>query len=478
MATCYPAIDRTLVGGTWLTHEGPTLPIYRPADGTVLATVPRQGPAEVDVAARAAQEALGEWSSTDPARRSELLAGLARALRDDRENLAELISEDVGTPLRIARAVQVDLPIRVLETTAEVLAAKRFERSAGNSTIRQVPVGVVGAITPWNYPLHQSVAKVAGALAAGCTLVHKPSEVAPLALLRFAELVFHSDIPAGVYNQVSGLGVEVGSAIVEHPAIDKISFTGSTTVGREVGARAARALKRVSLELGGKSASVVLPGADLEAAVKATVSNAFLNSGQTCTAWTRLLVAEDDYEEAIALAASFTAVLEPRLGPLASQGQYDRVQRFIRNAVRDGARVVAGGEGAPPERPVGYYARATVVADVAPDSEIAQEEVFGPVLTVLRYRGLAEATEIANGTKYGLAGGVWGPYDAAIAFAASLRTGQVDINGAAFNPVAPFGGFKLSGVGRELGESGIDDYLETVSIQLPPAEVARSKEQR
>lgn len=472
--TTLPDTTRTLVAGGWFTEHTTSLPVYRPCDGSLLCQVPRQGAAAVDVAVTAAGDALPSWSQTAPETRATHLEQLADLIQEDAENLADLISDDVGTPVRLARAVQVDLPIQVLRSTAAALREMTTRRWVDHSQVVDVPVGVVAAVTPWNYPLHQSVAKLAGALAAGCTVVHKPSEIAPLALLRLGELLMRSDLPPGVYNQLSGLGTEVGELLVRHPGINKISFTGSTTVGRRIGAWAGENLRRVSLELGGKSASVVLPGADLGTAVRGTVNNAFLNSGQTCTAWTRLLVPREQLDEAVELAAARAQAVEPRLGPLVSAQQRDAVQEHLRRALADGARAAAGGLGSPPGREEGYFVRATVLTDVRPESAIAQEEVFGPVLCVLGYRDRAEATAIANGTQYGLTAAVWGPSEAAAAdFAVSLQAGQVDLNGAPFNPAAPFGGRKASGVGRELGQYGIRDHLETVSIQHPLEQISR-----
>ena len=337
------------------------------------------------------------------------------------------------------------------------------------------PIGVVGAITPWNYPLHQVVAKVAAALAAGCTVVLKPSEVAPLSAFALAEVFEQVGLPPGVFNLVTGLGPVVGEAIAAHPDVDMVSFTGSTAAGKRVMAVAADTVKKVSLELGGKSAFVVLDDADLGKAVKVGLANCFINGGQTCTAWTRMLVPADRYEEALDLLQAGAATYPvgaptgegTRVGPLANARQYERVVGFITAAVEEGARVVVGG----PERPAGldtgYYVQPTVLADVAPGSRVEQEEVFGPVLAVLPYDDEDEAAAIANGTPYGLAGGVFsGDQERAVAFARRMRTGMVDVNGGRFNPLAPFGGYKQSGNGRELGQYGLEEFLEVTSLQL------------
>jgi acyl-CoA reductase-like NAD-dependent aldehyde dehydrogenase len=340
------------------------------------------------------------------------------------------------------------------------------------------PVGVVACITPWNYPLHQIAAKVAPALAAGCTVVLKPSEVAPLNAFILAEVVHAAGLPRGVFNLVTGTGPEVGEALVRHPEVDMVSFTGSTRAGKRVAALGADAVKRVALELGGKSAAIILDDADLAAAVKGTLSACFLNSGQTCSAHTRMLVPESKYAEAARLATEEAArytVGDPfgdtaKLGPLVSAEQRERVRDYIRKGVAEGAELLCGGPDAPPGLERGYYVQPTVFGRVDPASTIAQEEIFGPVLAIITYRDEEEAVRIANGTPYGLAGGVWSADEArALAVARRLRTGQVDINGGPFNMLAPFGGFKQSGRGRELGRYGLEEFLEYKSLQMKPA---------
>ena len=376
---------------------------------------------------------------------------------------------------RVARSVQVELPVTVLRSTARLLRSMNLVDRRGPSETTLTAVGVVGAITPWNYPLHQSVAKLAGAWAAGCPVVHKPSELAPLAVLRLGELVAdlvdRLGLPPGVYSQLSGHGHEVGAALAAHPGLDHLTFTGSAAVGRQVAAAAAAQLTGVTLELGGKSPAVVLDGADLAGAVRATVNSCLLNTGQTCNALTRLLVPRSSYAEAVELAGERAAALEPRLGPLISAAHRDRVQAAVARARDAGARVVVGGPDAPAGRDEGYWVRATVLADLAPDVEVVREEVFGPVLCVQAYDDEADALRLAGATPYGLAAAVWAADDrTALAFARRLRVGQVSVNGAAFDPEAPFGGFGASGFGRELGEAGIRNFLAPVSVQLPPHE--------
>jgi aldehyde dehydrogenase (NAD+) len=361
--------------------------------------------------------------------------------------------------------VHAGVPVLVAGSYAELAATYAFEEKVGNSTVYQEPVGVVGAITPWNYPLHQIVAKVAPALAAGCTVVLKPAEDTPLTAQLFAEAVAEAGVPAGVFNLVTGLGPVAGQALAEHPDVDLVSFTGSTAVGRRIGATAGAAVKRVALELGGKSANVILPSADLAKAVNVGVANVMSNSGQTCSAWTRMLVPADRYEEAVELAAAAAAKYGDRIGPVVNAKQRDRVRGYIEKGVAEGARLVAGGPESPREQ--GYFVSPTVFADVTETMTIAQEEIFGPVLSILRYEDEEDALRIANGTVYGLAGAVWaGEESEAVAFARRLDTGQVDINGGRFNPLAPFGGYKQSGVGRELGTHGLSEYLQTKSLQF------------
>jgi len=337
------------------------------------------------------------------------------------------------------------------------------------------PVGVAACITPWNYPLHQVIAKVAPALAAGCTVVLKPSEIAPLSAFILADIVHASGLPAGVFNLVSGFGNPVGEALASHPEVDMISFTGSTRAGRRVSELAAATVKRVALELGGKSAAVILDDAELSAAVKGTVGACFINSGQTCTAHTRMLVPEQLYDQAAALAVEIASSYLPgdpsdeqtRLGPLVSETQQKRVQDYIRRGIDEGAVLLSGGGGMPDALQRGYYVRPTIFGRVTADMTIAQEEIFGPVLSIMTYRDEDDAIRIANDTRYGLAGAVWsGDQQRAERVARRIRAGQIDINGGAFNPLAPFGGYKQSGHGRELGKYGLEEYLEVKSLQF------------
>ena len=460
------AHDGMYIDGAWRPAAGPgVIEVVNPADEQVIATVPAGTVEDVDAAVRAARAALPGWAATPPAERAARLAALRDVLVARQDEIAETVTAELGSPPKLSQTVHAGVPIAVTGSYAELAATYAFEERTGNSTVLHEPVGVVGAITPWNYPLHQIVAKTAPALAAGCTVVVKPAEDTPLVARLFAEAVHEAGIPAGVFNLVTGLGPVAGQALAEHPDVDLVSFTGSTAVGRRIGAIASGMVKKVALELGGKSANVILPGADLARAVNVGVANVMSNSGQTCSAWTRMLVHHDQYDEAVELAAAAAAKYGDRIGPLVSATQRDRVRGYIAKGVAEGARLAAGGPDSPHER--GYYVSPTVFADVTPGMTIAQEEIFGPVLSVLRYADEEDALRIANGTVYGLAGAVWAADETeAVAFARRMETGQVDINGGRFNPLAPFGGYKQSGVGRELGAHGLAEYLQTKSFQF------------
>ncbi|MEU1197794.1 aldehyde dehydrogenase family protein [Streptomyces sp. NPDC005813] len=460
------AHDGMYIDGTWRPAAGrDTIEVVNPVDEQVIGRVPAGTAEDVDAAVRAARAAFPGWAATPPAERAARLAALRDALVARKDEIAETVTAELGSPLAFSQAVHAGVPILVAGSYAELAATYDFEEKVGNSTVYQEPVGVVGAITPWNYPLHQIVAKVAPALAAGCTVVLKPAEDTPLTAQLFAEAVADAGIPAGVFNLVTGLGPAAGQALAEHPDVDLVSFTGSTAVGRRIGATAGAAVKRVALELGGKSANVILPSADLAKAVAVGVANVMSNSGQTCSAWTRMLVHTGQYEEAVELAAAAAAKYGDRIGPVVNAKQRDRVRGYIDKGLAEGARLVAGGTESPHAQ--GYFVSPTVFADVTEEMSIAQEEIFGPVLSIIRYEDEEDALRIANGTVYGLAGAVWAGEEAeAVAFARRLDTGQVDINGGRFNPLAPFGGYKQSGVGRELGSHGLSEYLQTKSLQF------------
>ncbi|MFG1614876.1 aldehyde dehydrogenase family protein [Nonomuraea wenchangensis] len=462
------------IGGSWTASASDeSIEVVNPATEEVIDHVPAGSPDDVESAVAAARRAFPSWSRTAPAERGKLLAAAAELLRQRADDVAAAIATDMGSPLGFALKVQTLMPAGVLASFAQLAESHPREQRVGSSLVVKEPIGVVAAITPWNYPLHQIVCKVGAALAAGCTVVLKPSEVAPLAAYELAGILDEVGLPPGVFNLVSGRGPVVGEAMAAHPEVDMVSFTGSTAAGRRVAALAAETVKRVALELGGKSANVILPDADLKLAVKVGVANCFVNAGQTCSAWTRMIVHRDQYDEAVRLAVEAArgyTVGDPfdestRIGPLVSQVQRDRVIRYINRGQEEGARLVAGGTERPHER--GFYVEPTVFAGVEPGMAIEQEEIFGPVLSVIPYTTEDQAVSIANGTRYGLAGAVWaGTEERALGLARRLRTGQVAVNGGRFNPLAPFGGYKQSGVGRELGEYGLEEYLEIKSLQL------------
>ena len=468
--------EKLYINGQWVSsRSGRSIDVVNASTEEVMGSIPAGTAEDADAAVRAARDAFAGWAATPVGERRAFLEKLQQGVAARAEEIARTITGEVGMPLKLSQRIQAGLPAAVLESFARLLDEYRFEEQVGNSLVIREPVGVVACITPWNYPLHQIVAKVAPALAAGCTVVVKPSEIAPLNAFMLAEIVEQAGLPPGVFNLVSGTGPVVGEALARHPEVDMISFTGSTRAGRRVAELAAQGVKRVSLELGGKSAAVILADADLAAAVKGTVNACFLNSGQTCTAHTRMLVPESRYEEAAALAVEVARTFsvgdpfggQARLGPLISGTQRERVLGYIRQGIEEGAELLLGGTEPPAGVAKGYYVRPTVFGRVDPGSTIAREEIFGPVLAILTYRDEEEAVRIANDTIYGLAGAVWSAdVEHAKRIARRLRAGQIDINGGRFNPLAPFGGFKQSGHGRELGRFGLEEFLETKSLQL------------
>ena len=462
------AYDTIYIDGAWTAPSSTeTIDVVDPATERVVATVPQCTAVDVDRAVAAAKRAFPAWAATPPAERAALLEKARDLLAERSGEMAAVISADMGAPAWLAERVQVGLPLTVLGSYVRIAQDFPWEEQVGSSLVVREPVGVVGAITPWNYPLHQITNKLGPAVVAGCTVVVKASEVAPQAAHLFFDILHDAGFPAGVVNLVSGTGPVVGEAMAVHPDIDMISFTGSTRAGTRVSELASASVKRVALELGGKSANVILPGADLEKAVRAGVGAAYTNSGQTCSALTRMLVQRDDLARASELAAETANSMVGKLGPLVNATQFDRVRAYIAKGVEEGATLVAGGAELPDGVETGYHVRPTVFSDVTPDMTIAREEIFGPVLSILPYDTEDDAERIANDTPYGLSGGVWGPtQEAAVAFARRLRTGQVEVNGGAFNPIAPFGGYKQSGNGRELGRFGLEEYLEIKSLQL------------
>ncbi|WP_312868556.1 aldehyde dehydrogenase family protein [Amycolatopsis pithecellobii] len=470
-----PPYDQFFIEGSWVPAIGSErLEVENPATEETITTVRMGSAGDVGAAVSAARRALPGWATTTPEQRKAHLVALRDALGARQQSLAETITADLGCPIRLTTRIQAALPVQVLSDYCDLLDSHRFTETVRNSTIVHEPVGVVAAITPWNYPLYQILCKIAPALAAGCTVVLKPSEVTPLVVWQLFEAVAEAGLPPGVLNFVLGRGPEVGEALVDHPDVDMVSFTGSTAVGRHIGGLCGARVRPVALELGGKSANIILEDADLATAVKVGVANAFLNSGQTCSAWSRMLVPASRYAEAVDMAeaaASRTTVGDPteettRMGPVASGPQRKRVVDFIETAVAEGARLITGGTARPADLPTGHYVAPTVLADVDPESTLAQEEVFGPVLAVIPFDDDHHAVAIANNSRYGLAGGVWSAdRDRALAVAGRLQAGSIDINGAAYNSRAPFGGYKQSGLGRELGVAGLEEFLQAKAIQ-------------
>jgi acyl-CoA reductase-like NAD-dependent aldehyde dehydrogenase len=470
------AREKIFIGGEWVLPAGADpLPVVNSATEETIATIPGCTPVEVDHAVESARGAFEGWAATPRAERAEALAAIATGLGERSEELTATITAELGMPLKLTQMVQVGLGINHFAAMPKALEEVRWEEEVGNSRVLREPVGVVGAITPWNYPLNQIGAKVAPALAAGCTVVLKPSEIVPLNAFILAEVIESVGLPPGVFNLVTGIGPVVGEAIAGHPGVDFVSFTGSTRAGQRVSELAAATVKPVAMELGGKSPNVLLDDADFARAVPDGVAKCFLNSGQTCSALTRMLVPRERLAEVEELAKGAAEAFTPgdpfepgtRLGPLVSETQRERVRDHIAKGEAEGAKLVTGGTDAPEGLDRGYFVRPTVFSEVTPEMTIGREEIFGPVLVIQPYDGEEDAVRIANSTDYGLAGGVWaGDQERAIAVARRLRTGQIEINGGAFNPAAPFGGYGQSGHGRENGRFGLEELLQIKSLQL------------
>ena len=471
-----PVHDRLHIGGQWVQATGDeTIDVVNPYTEEVIASVPAGTAADVDRAVAAARAAFPGWAATPVEQRADLLDAVAQRLSDRGDELATIIASELGAPVGLARLIQVGLPTMTFASMRGLLEGLAFEEEIGNSLVLREPIGVIAAITPWNYPLHQIAGKVAPALAAGCTVVLKPSEVTPLSAFVLAEIFDEVGLPPGVANLVTGDGRVIGEAMIGHPDVDMVTFTGSEGVGRHIGEVAGRNLVPAALELGGKSACVVLDDADMQLAITACVTRCMLNSGQTCIALTRLLVPRERLPEAEAIAAAVAQAhklgdpFDPAtvMGPLVSAIQRDRVREHIRRGSEGGARLVAGGAEPPEGLDRGYFVAPTVFSDVRSDMSIAQEEIFGPVLSIIAYDDEEDAIRIANDSPYGLSGAVWsGDEGHALSVARRIRTGQVDVNGGAFNPYAPFGGVDCSGHGRELGAHGLEEFFYLKSVQL------------
>lgn len=468
--------DRIFIGGEWVEPGGSEpIEVVNPTTEEAIGTVPACSQEDADRAVAAAREAFESWSQTSREERAGYLTAIAAGLNERGDEIAATITQELGMPLKLSRIIQVGLPAAQIASMPTLMEEIAWEEEIGSSRVLREPVGVLGAITPWNYPLNQIAAKVGPALAAGCTVVLKPSEVTPLNAFMLAEVIEAAGLPAGVFNLVTGLGPVVGEAIAGHPGVDMVSFTGSTRAGRRVSELASATVKPVAMELGGKSPNVILDDADLEKAVPDGVAKCFLNSGQTCSALTRMLVPRQRLAEAEELARATAETFTPgdpfedstRLGPLVSEVQRERVRGYVQKGVDEGARLIAGGAEPPEGLERGFFVRPTVFSEVEAGMTIGQEEIFGPVLAIQPYEGEDDAIRIANSTPYGLAGGVWSAdTDRAIGVARRIRTGQIEINGGAFNPLAPFGGYGQSGHGRENGRYGIEELLQVKSLQL------------
>ena len=462
------------IDGSWVAPTGgATLDVVNPATEEVYARIAMGARSDVDKAVAAARRAFASYSRTSRKERVELLTSVIETYKKRYDEMAAAISDEMGAPLGFARDAQAASGLGHLSQVLEVLKTFEFDEVINRTLITREPIGVCAFITPWNWPMNQITCKVGPALATGCTMVLKPSEVAPMSGLLFTEIMHEAGVPAGVYNMVNGDGPSVGAALSSHPDVDMVSFTGSTRAGIAVARAAADTVKRVAQELGGKSPNIILPGADLAKAVTHGARQCFSNSGQSCNAPTRLLVPRDQQDAAIEIArkvAEQTVVGDPRaasttIGPVVSKVQFDKIQALIEAGIAEGARLVAGGLGRPESLNRGYYVRPTIFADVRNDMTIAREEIFGPVLSILPYETEEEAIAIANDTVYGLSSYVTaGDLDQARRVARQMRAGMVHLNGAGGDLAGAFGGYKQSGNGREWGKFGFEDFLETKSM--------------
>ena len=462
------------IDGAWVDPVAPkTRAVVNPATEQPMYEIALGSAADVDKAVAAARRAFETFSQTTREERVALLTRVVEVYKSRMKDIGAAISDEMGAPLPFAEKFQAGAGLGHIVSTLDVLKTYDFDEPVGSAMVVREPVGVVGMITPWNWPLNQITCKVAPALAAGCTMILKPSEFTPSSALIFAEILHEAGVPKGVFNLINGLGQEVGAAMSAHPGIDMISFTGSTRAGIDVAQRAAPTVKRVSQELGGKSPNLILEDADLQKAVAGGVAHVFMNSGQSCNAPTRMLVPQSKMAEAIEIAkavAEKTKAGDPRaadtkIGPVVSSIQFEKIQALIEKGIDEGATLVAGGPGRPAGVDKGYYVQPTVFANVTNDMTIAREEIFGPVLTIIGYKDEDEAVRIANDTPYGLAGYVSaGSVEHARAVGRRIRAGNINLNGVPNERTAPFGGYKQSGNGREWGKFGLEEYLEVKAI--------------
>ena len=468
--------DQLYIDGKWVQPIGTgSIDVINPATEEIIGKIPVGSKEDIDIAASAARIAFDSWSKSSIETRIDILNALSNALKERGEDIAQTITAEVGTPIGYSRVAMVGTPRVVSRSYAKILENFDWEEKVRNSIICKEPIGVCAFITPWNFPLHQIIGKVAPAIAAGCTMVLKPSKEAPLSAFILADILHEIGLPSGVFNLVSGHGSEIGNYMSSHPEVDMVSFTGSTGAGISVSEAAATTVKRVTLELGGKSANVALEDADPTLVAKKAIGACHQNSGQTCSALTRLIIPEsmsDEVYEIIAEKNNSYTVGDPleestRCGPMVSLRQQKSVSKYIESGINEGATLISGGLGMPEGISKGYYVKPTIFANVSPNMKIWKEEIFGPVLVITTYKSEEEALKLANDSIYGLSGGVWSKDEKrAIKFAKDMRTGQVSVNGGAFNVSAPFGGYKLSGNGRELGSHGLNEFLEIKSIQL------------
>ena len=468
--------DQLYIDGKWVQPIGTgSIDVINPATEEIIGKIPVGSKEDIDIAASAARIAFDSWSKSSIETRIDILNALSNALKERGEDIAQTITAEVGTPIGYSRVAMVGTPRVVSRSYAKILENFDWEEKVRNSIICKEPIGVCAFITPWNFPLHQIIGKVAPAIAAGCTMILKPSKEAPLSAFILADILDEIGLPSGVFNLVSGHGSEIGNYMSSHPEVDMVSFTGSTGAGISVSEAAATTVKRVTLELGGKSANVALEDADPTLVAKKAIGACHQNSGQTCSALTRLIIPEsmsDEVYEIIAEKNNSYTVGDPleestRCGPMVSLRQQKSVSKYIESGINEGATLISGGLGMPEGISKGYYVKPTIFANVSPDMKIWKEEIFGPVLVITTYKSEEEALKLANDSIYGLSGGVWSKDEKrAIKFAKDMRTGQVSVNGGAFNVSAPFGGYKLSGNGRELGSHGLNEFLEIKSIQL------------